>query len=83
MATVKLKGSEAAIGTASNVNFATVVRLVNNSSSIQLVTHADKDGQVKGTFTMTANSVELVEKVSSDTLLGAATTLAVKVAYTK
>jgi hypothetical protein len=83
MATVKLKGSEGNLVSASNVNFATVVRLVNNSSSIQLVTHADKDGQVKGTFTMTANSVELVEKVSSDTLLGAATTLAVKVAYTK
>jgi len=83
MATVKLKGSEGNLASASNVNFATVVRLVNNSSSIQLVTHADKDGQVKGTFTMTANSVELVEKVSSDTLLGAATTLAVKVAYTK
>ena len=83
MATVKLKGSEGNLATASNVNFATVVRLVNNKSSIQLITHADSNGAVKGTFTMTANSVELVEKTSTDTLLGVATTLAVKVAYTK
>ena len=82
MAAIKLKGSETNLASATNVGFATLVRLVNNSSSIQLVTHADKDGQVKGTFTMTANSVELVKKTSTDTLVGAATTLAVKVAST-
>jgi len=81
MAAVKLKGSEINLASATNVEFATLVRVVNNlHGSIQLVTHADKDGQVKGTFTMTANSVELIKKTSTDTLLGAATTLAVKVA---
>jgi redox-regulated HSP33 family molecular chaperone len=82
MAAIKLKGAETNLASATNLEFATLVRLVNNSSGIQVVTHADKDGQVKGTFTMTANSVELVKKTSTDTLVGAATTLAVKVAST-
>ena len=82
MAAIKLKGAETNLASATNLEFATLVRLVNNSSGIQVVTHADKDGQVKGTFTMTANSVELVKKTSTDTLAGAATTLAVKVAST-
>tara|TARA_B100000497_G_C7491350_1_gene300758 strand:+ start:210 stop:461 length:252 start_codon:yes stop_codon:yes gene_type:complete len=83
MATVKLKGSEGNLATASNVNFATVVRIVNNKTSVQVITHKNAGGTVLGTFTMTAGSVELVEKVSTDTLTGAATSLAVKVAYTK
>jgi len=83
MATVKLKGSEGNLASASNVNFATVVRVVNNKTSVQVITHKNAAGAVLGTFTMTAGSVELVEKVSTDTLLGAATSLAVKVAYTK
>ena len=71
MATVKLKGSETNLATDTNVNFATLVRVVNNKTSIQLITHK------------AAGSVELVEKTATDTLLGAATSLAVKVAYTK
>ena len=54
----------------------------NNSNSIQLVTLKNSGGTTLGTFTMTANSVELVKKTSTDTLTGAATTLAVKVAST-
>ena len=83
MATVKLKGSELNLSSASNVNFATLVRVVNNKTTIQVIIHADKDGAVVGNFTMLPNSVELVEKRSTDTLSGAATSLAVKVAYTK
>ena len=82
MAAVKLKGSETNLASATNLGFATLVRLVNNSSGIQLVTLKDSGGTTKGTFTMTANSVELVKKTSSDTLEGAVTTLAVKVAST-
>jgi len=83
MATVKLKGSETNLATDTNVNFATLVRVVNNKTSIQLITIKDAGGSTKGTFTMTAGSVELVEKTATDTLLGAATSLAVKVAFTK
>ena len=57
--------------------------IVNNKTSVQVITHKNAGGTVLGTFTMTAGSVELVEKVSTDTLTGAATSLAVKVAYTK
>ena len=64
------------------MGFATLVRLVNNKSSTQLITLKNAGGTTIGTFTMTANSVELVKKTSSDTLTGAATTLAVKVAST-
>ena len=71
MAAVKLKGSESNLASATNLGFATLVRLVNNSNSIQLVTLKNAGGTTLGTFTMTANSVE-----------GAATTLAVKVAST-
>ena len=83
MATVKLKGSEINLASATNVGFATLVRVVNNKTSVQVITHKNAAGTTLGTFTMTAGSVELVEKVSTDTLTGAATSLAVKVAYTK
>ena len=82
MAAVKLKGSESNLASATNLGFATLVRLVNNSNSIQLVTLKNSGCTTLGTFTMTANSVELVKKTSTDTLTGAATTLAVKVAST-
>ena len=82
MAAVKLKGTESNLATATNLSFAILVRVVNNSSSIQLVTLRNAGGTTLGTFTMTANSVELVKKTSTDTLQGAATTLAVKVAST-
>ena len=80
MAAVKLKGTEANLVSATNLGFATLVRIVNNSASVQLITLKNAGGTTIGTFTMTANSVELVKKTSTDTLTGAATSLAVKVA---
>ena len=50
MATVKLKGSELNLSSPSNVNFATLVRVVNNKTTIQAIIHADKDGAVIGSF---------------------------------
>ena len=83
MTVLRLNGSEGNLGSASNVGFAKLVRVLNNKTSVQVITHKNAGGTVLGTFTMTAGSVELVEKVSTDTLTGAATSLAVKVAYTK
>jgi len=80
MAAVKLKGSETNLASATNVGFATLVRIVNNKSSVQVITLKNAGGTTLGTFTMTANSVELVKKTSTDTLTGANTSLAVKVA---
>lgn len=82
MAAVKLKGVEINLASATNVGFATLVRVVNNKTSTQLITLKNSGGTTIGTFTMTAGSVELVKKTSSDTLTGAATSLAVKVAST-
>lgn len=82
MAAVKLKGTEINLASATNVGFATLVRVVNNKTSTQLITLKNAGGTTIGTFTMTAGSVELVKKTSSDTLTGAATSLAVKVAST-
>ena len=77
-----LKGVEINLASATNVGFATLVRVVNNKTSTQLITLKNSGGTTIGTFTMTAGSVELVKKTSSDTLTGAATSLAVKVAST-
>jgi len=82
MAAVKLKGSETNLASATNVGFATLVRIVNNKTSVQLITLKNAGGTTLGTFTMTAGSVELVKKTSTDTLTGASTSLAVKVAST-
>ena len=82
MAAVKLKGTETNLASATNMGFATLVRIVNNKTSTQLITLKNAGGTTIGTFTMTAGSVELVKKTSTDTLTGAATTLAVKVAST-
>ena len=82
MAAVKLKGTETNLASATNVGFATLVRVVNNKTSTQLITLKNAGGTTIGSFTMTAGSVELVKKTSTDTLTGAATSLAVKVAST-
>ena len=82
MAAVKLKGTETNLASATNMGFATLVRIVNNKTSTQLITLKNAGGTTIGTFTMTAGSVELVKKTSTDSLTGAATSLAVKVAST-
>ena len=46
MAAVKLKGSESNLASATNLGFATLVRLVNNSNSIQLVTLKNAGGTI-------------------------------------
>ena len=78
---VKVLDTETDLTSATNVSNATVVRLVNNSGSIDVVTRKTSGGTTIGSFTMTANSVEYVEKDPSDTLEGGATILAAKVAY--
>ena len=78
---IKVLDTETDLTSATNVSNATVVRLVNNSASVDVVTRKTSGGTTIGSFTMTANSVEYVEKNPSDTLEGGATILAAKVAY--
>ena len=72
-----IKGSQAACGTnaagASTFGSATVVRLCNNGSTARLVTVIDSVGgsTTIGTFTMPANTVEFVEKKSTEAIFAA------------
>ena len=84
-----IKGTEAACVTnaagASTFGSATAVRLVNNSATARLVTVIDEVGgsTTIGTFTMPGNSVEVVEKKSTEAIFAAANTvLGAKVGYT-
>ena len=78
---VKVLAAETDLTSATNVSLATVVRLVNNSSSIDVVTRKTSGGTTIGSFTLTANSVTFAEKDATDTFEGGATILAAKVAY--
>ena len=84
-----IKGTEAACGTnaagASTFGSATAVRLVNNSATARLVTVIDEVGgsTTIGTFTMPGNTVEVVEKKSTEAIIAAANTvLGAAVGYT-
>ena len=84
-----IKGTEAACGTdaagASTFGSATAVRLVNNGGTARLVTVIDEVGgsTTIGTFTMPGNTVEIVEKKSTEAIFAAANTvLGAAVGYT-
>ena len=72
-----IKGSQAACGTnaagASTFGSATVVRLCNNGSTARFVTVIDSVGgsTTIGTFTMPGNTVEFVEKKSTEAIFAA------------
>ena len=81
-------GSQAACGTdaagASTFGSATVVRLCNNSGTARLVSVIDEVGgsTTIGTFTMPGNTVEFVEKKSTEAIFAAhATVLGSAVGY--
>ncbi len=84
-----IKGAQAACGTdaagASTFGSATVVRLCNNSSTARLVSVIDEVGgsTTIGTFTMPGNTVEFVEKKSTEAIFAAdATVLGSAAGYT-
>ena len=79
--TLKLLGSEGNLSSASNVRFAKVVRVLNNKTSVQVITKKNAGGTTLATVTLAAAEVAYIEKAPSDTLTGAATSLAVSVAY--
>tara|TARA_Y100000385_G_scaffold182424_1_gene188474 strand:- start:922 stop:1176 length:255 start_codon:yes stop_codon:yes gene_type:complete len=79
--TIKLLGSESNLASASNVGFAKVVRVLNNKTSVQAITWKNAGGTTLGTVTLAAGEVAYIEKASTDTLTGVATSLSVGVAY--
>ncbi|MAA58438.1 MAG: hypothetical protein CL855_08280 [Cryomorphaceae bacterium] len=76
-----IKGTQAACGTdaagASTFGSATVVRLCNNSGTARLVSVIDSVGgsTTVGTFTMPGNTVEFVEKKSTEAIFAADSTV--------
>jgi len=80
--TIKLLGSEAGIASASNVGFAKLVRVLNNKGSVQVITQKNAGGTTLATVTLAAHEAAYIQKASTDTLTGAATSLSVSVAFT-
>ena len=83
-----VKGAQAACGTdaagSSTFGSATVVRLVNNGGTARLVSVIDEVGgsTTIGTFTMPGNTVEFIEKKSTEAIFAAdATVLGTAVGY--
>jgi len=81
MSVLKLQGSEGTLASASNVGFAKLVRVLNNKTSVQLITHKNAGGTTLATVTLAAAEVVHIQKAPTDTLTGAATSLAVNVAF--
>jgi hypothetical protein len=77
--TLRLHGTEAAIASDSNVGFAKMVRVLNNSGGTVLVTQKTAAGATVGTVSIYAYDCVNIKKAPSDTLIGVATTLAVSV----
>tara|TARA_B110000977_G_C10972196_1_gene452755 strand:- start:573 stop:821 length:249 start_codon:yes stop_codon:yes gene_type:complete len=77
---INLKGVEGNLVSDSNVGFATLVRVLNNKTSVQVITQKAAGGAVLANVTLAAGEVLYIKKAPSDTLLGLATSLAVAVA---
>ena len=82
MRIVSLNASESNLTSASNVAFAKCVRVYNSGASDLVITQKNAGGTTLATVTLAAGEVAYIEKAPSDTLTGAATSLAVSVAFT-
>lgn len=78
---INILGSQVTLGSATNVGFAKLVRVLNNKTTVQLITKKNAGGTTIGTVTLAANEVAYIQKSSTDTLAGAATSLAVSIAF--
>ena len=81
MSVLRLLGSEGNLGSASNVGFAKLVRVLNNKTSVQVITQKNAGGATIATVTMAAGEIAFIAKAPTDTLTGAATSLAVSVGF--
>jgi hypothetical protein len=80
---IKPLAQEVALSTSvgNDISLATVVRVINNAASAGTVT-VQNAGVTFATITIAANQEIIIEKESTYTLIGSATTLrAVKIAY--
>ena len=78
---LRILGSEGNLASASNVGFAKLVRVLNNKTSVQVITQKNAGGTTLGTVTLAAGEIAYIQKAPDDTLTGVATSLAVSVAF--
>ena len=78
---IRVLGSEGNLASASNVGFAKLVRVLNNKTSVQVITQKNAGGTIIGTVTLAAGEIAYIQKAPDDTLTGVATSLAVSVAF--
>ena len=78
---IRVLGSEGNLASASNVGFAKLVRVLNNKTSVQVITKKNAVGTTIGTVTLAAGEIAYIQKAPDDTLTGVATSLAVSVAF--
>ena len=78
---IRVLGSEGNLSSASNVGFAKLVRVLNNKTSVQVITQKNAGGTTLGTVTLKAGEIAYIQKAPTDTLTGVATSLAVSVAF--
>ena len=81
MSVLRLLGSEGNLGSASNVGFAKLVRVLNNKTSVQVITQKNAGGTTIATVTLAAGESVFIAKAPTDTLTGAATSLTVSVGF--
>ena len=62
---VKLLGSEGNLSSASNVGFAKLVRVLNNKTSVQVITQKNAGGTTLATVTLAAGEIEASPSVPS------------------
>lgn len=85
MATIKLLGNSTALGSATNLDNATMVRVVNTNSGEQTVTVAntvgpENGGGISGSVVIEAGQSEIIVKEPTDTIQSVATVFGTKVA---
>lgn len=76
-----LLGSEVNLASATDVGGAKLVRVLNNKTSVQVITQKNAGGTTIATVTMAAGEVVYIQKAVTDTFTGAATSLAVSVGF--
>ena len=81
---MKVLSAETNLSSATNVSSASVVRIFNSDSSATTVTKKDSGGSTIGTFTILANTSEMLEKNPTNIVFVNAGTdvLGAKVGYT-
>lgn len=81
MKILKLLGSATALGSADNVDSASLCFVVNTTTSAVEVTQATSGGSTIGTAYVPASGSILIEKSASDTLVASASVHATSVAF--